>query len=335
MSRVIEGLREALNAARIRDARLLVAVSGGADSMALLCGLLDLAHEFQLRMTAAHLDHALRDNSAADVAWLAAQCHQLGVSFISDRQDVGLEAARLGRGIEETARDVRYAFLERIAAAGETPYVAVGHTADDQAETILHNLLRGTGLGGLRGMPSMRPLGDRCRIFRPLLGVSRAEVELYLQARGRTWRVDESNSNPAFTRNRLRGELLPLLRKEFNPRISEILVTLGRQAGEVQELVAALADELLAAAILDEQPQAVRLDCTFFRGRPPHLIRECFKILWTRRGWPRRLMGYREWDRLAMLATAEPNAPAVMLPGEITARRRAGTMVLTHSSGDM
>jgi tRNA(Ile)-lysidine synthase len=222
---------------------------------------------------------------------------------------------------------LRYAFLLRAAREHRCEFVAVAHTADDQAETILHHIVRGTGLAGLRGMPVSRTLGEGLTLIRPLLRVTRVEVEEYLRGLGQTFRDDPSNVDPRFTRNRIRHELLPLLRSEFNPQIDEVLRTLGTQADQAQAIVERAAAALLDKALADTGPDLARLDCRELAGEPRHLIREVLRLLWRRQGWPDGAMTFEHWDSAASLATAAAGE-AVTLPAGLRCLRRGNLLVV-------
>ena len=154
------------------------------------------------------------------------------------------------RNSEATARTARYAFLQETAERFGARYVVTGHTADDQAETILHRIVRGTGIAGLAGMARVRPLGPAATLIRPLLDFRRLELLAYLTDLGQPFRSDSSNSDTAFTRNRIRCRLLPELAAEYNPGVVASLVRLGRLAGEVQSVVDALVEDLAALCLL-------------------------------------------------------------------------------------
>ena len=141
---------------------------------------------------------------------------------------------------EESARDVRYVYLQQVATEQHCGFVAVAHTADDQVETLLHHILRGTGLAGLRGMPAEREFGES-RLIRPLLTVRRADVEAYLTAIDQPFRSDATNAEERFTRNRIRHILLPLLRERFNPQVDAALLRLGEQAQDTTRVLHAIA----------------------------------------------------------------------------------------------
>jgi len=207
--------------------KVLAAVSGGADSVALLCLLHALAPTFPLTVIAAHLDHGMRPESPQDAEFVRRLCARLGVPMSERRVDVPLLAGERRRGLEETARDVRREFLLEIACREGCAAVALGHHRDDQAETVIFRLLRGSALPGLA---AMRP---RSSIFiRPLLSFSKNQILEYLAVREHSFIEDASNRDPAFARNRIRHQVMPLLR-EFNPRVEEHFSRLsGRLAME-------------------------------------------------------------------------------------------------------
>ncbi len=204
--------------------RVLVAVSGGADSIALLLLLHQFAASMDLSLEAAHLDHALREESRADARFVAHFCAGLDIPFTLERRDVAGIARQRKANLEEVAREVRRDFLLSTARVRSCPLIALGHHADDQAETFLMRLLRGSGVAGLAGMHMLSP-----PLVRPLLPFRRADLLAYLQERQVAWRDDPSNRDTAFTRNRIRHDLLPLL-ETFNPNI------IGQLAGLCEQL---------------------------------------------------------------------------------------------------
>jgi tRNA(Ile)-lysidine synthase len=304
--------------------RIVVGVSGGADSVALLH--LAIAAGARERVIAAHLNHRLRGREAdEDAEWVSALCAKLAVPLARQSVDVAARAAAVGTGIEESARAARYAFFEETARQHGAGCVAVAHTADDQAETVLHHVLRGTGLAGLAGMPETRPLNSTLVLVRPLLSLSRAELRAYLASIGQDFREDASNASLDYTRNRLRAEL-PRLAQEFNPRIVERLVSLGSLARDAQDALAHRARQLLELCLREPRLSRVEIHVTPLRGEPRHLVREMFVELWKARGWPRQPMSARHWDGLAAVALGE--AVALSLPGAGEARRSRGVVTI-------
>lgn len=222
--------------------QVAVAVSGGPDSIALLSVLAALRASWDLRLWAVHFDHGLRGvESETDAEFVRDFCHRLGIDVSITKLDLSQSLAReQGFSLQQVARKVRYEALFRLAGEGGATKIAVGHTADDQAETVLMWMIRGSGTGGLCGMPPIRdPL-----VIRPLLGISREEILAYLASRELHYRIDTSNFKPLYFRNRLRHELIPVL-KRYNPNLIKVL---ARQAEIVREDHAYL-EELAAKAL--------------------------------------------------------------------------------------
>ncbi len=222
--------------------KLVLAVSGGPDSLALLHALHSLAGSHGLSLHVAHLDHGLRAEAPADAEFVREQAAARGLPFHLGTADTRAHAANHRQSTEEAARALRYAFLAGVATTVGARHIAVAHTADDQAETVLMHFLRGAGLAGLKGMLPVSEMGSRKSevgrqksdpsdlrpptsdlfLLRPLLTTTRAEVEAYCAAQGLAPRQDASNADTQYLRNRLRHELLPLL-EQYNPRLRQVL----------------------------------------------------------------------------------------------------------------
>ena len=207
--------------------RVIVAVSGGPDSVCLL----HVLRELNIRVTGvAHVNHKLRgEASEEDQRFVAAMARELGLEFY------GATATLPGGNLEQAARRARREFFHDLIRRGLADRIALGHTRDDQAETVLFRMLRGSGLAGLAGILPVTAEG----LIRPLLGVTRAEVETFLRERGIAWREDASNREPRFARNRIRHELLPRLKQDWNPHITESLSHLADLAYEEERWWAA------------------------------------------------------------------------------------------------
>ena len=235
-------LAAALTACDMRGKTLLVAVSGGGDSLALLYALHQAQAEFDLRLCGAHLNHTLRgDESDADAAFVADAFRRLDIPYTLQRADVAAYRRAHRLSLEDAARRVRYAFLADAAARHAAHAVAVAHTADDQAETLLMNIIRGSGLDGLRGMQPLDRLAldaANLMLFRPLLTISRAQTYAYCAALGLQPRQDASNLSLEHTRNRIRLELMPMLER-FNPAARDALLRLARNAAEDADYIRA------------------------------------------------------------------------------------------------
>ena len=224
-------------------------------------------------------------------------------------------------------RTARYRFLEDVAGRLGARYVVTAHTADDQAETILHRILRGTGIRGLSGMARARPLGH-ATLIRPLLGISRAELQAYLDAIGQPYRRDPTNAEPRFTRNRIRRQLLPWLRRKFNGEVDEALLRLGALAGQSQAVIDRLVDEWFDRCVTITGPHAAQIDLDMLADQPDYLIRELLLTVWRRMGWPLRSMGSRQWDELREMAAATTSPVKRIFPGGVSAIKTGAQLVL-------
>ena len=214
--------------------RVAVAVSAGADSVALLRVLLELRGELGIVLAVAHFNHQLRgDDSVADEQFVAELAQRHDLPFYQGRARVREHAASNKLSLEHAARELRYEWLIDLALEQHFDAIATAHTRDDQAETVMMKFLRGAGTKGLAGIHALLQR-DGVRIVRPLLETGRAQVEQYLTSLDQPWREDKTNRDPRFTRNRIRHELLPLLERDYNPNLRELL----NEAAEV-----ALAEE--------------------------------------------------------------------------------------------
>jgi tRNA(Ile)-lysidine synthase len=327
-TRLVDRVRRALAALDGVGRGVVAAVSGGPDSVALLHALIAArpgADPFPL--VVAHLNHRLRGGeSDADEEFVAELCTRLtaasvpALSLARARLDVAALARAEGANLEAAARRARYAWLAETARAAGARWVAAGHTADDQAETVLHRLLRGAGLQGLRGIAVWRELAPGVGLFRPLLRTTRAEVIAYLQDLNQPYCIDSTNSDLSRMRNRIRHELLPLLAARYNPGAAAALARLAAQADEAFRDEAAAAAALLAEA---ERPRAGPLlvfDSARLAASPRRLVRAALRLVWAREGWPVDAMTFEKWERLAGLVFDE--GTAVDLPGRLRARRR-------------
>ncbi|MBN1396146.1 MAG: tRNA lysidine(34) synthetase TilS [Pirellulales bacterium] len=312
------------------DVTVLAAVSGGCDSVALLRAMTAVRSAGEGRIVAAHLDHGLRPDADEDRQFVVELCGRLQIDCEAERIDVGREAQRRGEGVEAAARRCRYRFLKTAAEKFGARFVVTAHTADDQVETILHRIVRGTGVRGLSGMARTRRLGH-ASLVRPLLGIRREELLAYLRDLGQTYRVDASNADRRFTRNRIRLELLPRLRRRFNPEIDAALLRLGAIAGRSQAVIDRLVEERFEQCVVIENKDAVAVDLGVLVDWPPHLVRELFMAVWRRRQWPLQPMGMAQWEELARLAAAGADARRD-LPGGVTAEIASGKIRLRRPS---
>jgi len=309
---------------------VLLAVSGGADSLALLRASAATRTQGD-RLAVAHFNHGLRgDESDSDQRFVKELCRRLGIDCLVGAPAQQLVAPR--DQAEAASRAARYAFLQHTAEQLGARYVATAHTADDQAETVLHHIIRGTGLSGLAGIPRVRALSPAVSVVRPMLATSRAEVLAYLAEIDQPFRQDRTNEDPRYLRNRIRHELLPLVAKDYAPGIVDSLVRLAALAADAQRVIECQAEALLDRCTVEATPVRVTIDCDVATQADRHVAREMLVALWRRQGWPVGSMGYCEWNTLAgMLQESAGSSSRHILPGAISAEREANLLVLRPS----
>lgn len=309
---------------------LVVAVSGGPDSVALFRA---VVATIPGRVVVAHVNHGWRGAASdADEAFVCNLAARLRDN--SGRLSFQLHHAERPDGRENReahARRQRYDWLAKIAAEFGIRWVATGHTLDDQAETVLFRLLRGTGLDGLRGIAPTRPLARDIAVIRPMLNITRQQVLDYLTELGQDYRTDASNGDRSFTRNRIRHELLPLLARDYNPRVKEVLCRLASQAGEVHTAFRDVAVELLTLARRPPAGPTEVLDAKLLANAPVTVLRRAWRLIWKQNGWPMGEMGFREWTRLAELCRG--GHKALDLPGGIRVRVKGRVIQAGPSNG--
>lgn len=312
-----------------RNRSILVAVSGGADSVALLRLMADRADPAtRKKLVVVHFNHRLRgsasDEDAAFVEALAAKL-ELATCVETASSDWVQEAVG-GQGLEANARAMRYAFFERVAREVQARYLVTAHHRDDQIETVLHRILRGTGIAGLGGIQTAREWLPGVGLVRPLLSFSRHEIVQYLRSIDQPWREDTSNATDAFTRNRIRNQLLPHLRDAYGDHVDNALFRLGRQANDCQEVIDLQVQELLDTAVKTS---------TFGRSVVvrklekvhPYLVRELFVRIWTDQNWPRQEMTQLHWERLSNLAKSDDLTATDTMPGNIRVFRDEDVLI--------
>ena len=303
---------------------ILAAVSGGADSVALLHL---LAHSLppEGKLAVAHVNHGLRGaDSDADAEFVQALAKEYGLRYFEHRLT---PAATLS---ENSARNLRYGFLTRQAERIGFRYLATAHTADDQTETVLHRILRGTGLAGLTGMSPSRILTPAVTLLRPLLHVRRKTIHAYLESHAKTFRHDQTNFENRFIRNRIRNQLLPALREEFNPRIDGALCRLASLAAEQESILSELLDGLIESVVVEELPERVVLDVIPLSHCSFPVLREVLMRVWKRHNFPQREMDYDQWTVLAELFRTV--GKRLDFPGGIMAERTQNHFVIRFSS---
>jgi len=308
--------------------RLAVGLSGGADSVALTRALAGRAGELGIVLHAAHLHHGLRGEEAdRDCNFARQLAGGLGIPFHTHRVDVTAEAEKLRESIEETARRLRYAWFRDLMAEGRVDALATAHTLDDQAETVLGKFLRGAWTEGFSGIHPVVRFAEG-RILRPLLGTTRAQVEEYLQGLGQGWCEDGSNRDLAYTRNRIRRELLPALER-WNPRLKEHLAQMAELAREEEGWWDAEMARLAPQLLLTGRPVrgggragsdagGVAIDVVRLGALPVAVQR---RLLRYAAGGMGGALGFEATESLRELATQGRAGQKLALPGPLTAER--------------
>ena len=308
--------------------RVLVALSGGADSVALLHLLRGLEAQGELVVAgAAHLNHLLRGADAdQDEAFCAALAARLNIPFVAERIDVAELARREKRSVEDAARLARYAFLERAADRLGADEIAVAHTRDDQAETFLLRLLRGSGTRGLGGI---HPRAGR--VVRPLLDIEREDLRRFLAEHHEPYREDASNADVAILRNRVRHELMPFLESRFSPAITDVLARNATLAREDEDFLRREAIETARGIVLTDDGsngEGLRIDARALRSAPRALgSRVAHDVLCHLAG--SRPVSFDHVQRLLALATEGGRDASISLPGQHAVRE--GDVILLRS----
>ena len=317
------------------DARLVVAVSGGADSVSLLLALDELVRcgKLKVDLRVAHLDHRLRKGSGDDARWVKALAKRLEYSVIARSMKVSQRAVATQDNLEQAARRARYQFLFQVARKTEAQIVLTAHTVDDQAETVLLNLLRGSGSDGLRGIGPVRSLaeGSEVALVRPLVSwARRADTESYCLARDIDFLMDEMNGDQRFARVRVRHQLLPLM-ASFNPRIVESLARVAELAREDSAALEKQADEILRMSMSNNSKTVghKRLKVQPVWSAGPALRRRAL------RQWIRECRGdLKRLERVHILAvesllTGDRGGRVIELPGGATVTRKRDLLEYT------
>ena len=300
---------------------ILAAVSGGADSVALL-HLLAHSRKEEGKLAVAHVNHGLRGkDSDADAEFVRSLAMEYNLQYFEHRLDAGTLFGGSTTLSEGAARNLRYDFLVQQTEQIGFRYLATAHTADDQTETVLHRILRGTGISGLSGIVPVRVMTPAVTLLRPLLHIRRSEILSYLESLGKTYRDDKTNFDNQFTRNRIRNRLLPMLRKEFNPQIDEAVCRLATLAAEHESVLAELLDIIIDAALVECVPNRIVLDVVALKKYSLPVLREVLIRVWKRQNFPQREMDYLKWSLLAELCQAPSGR--LDFPGNISAERLA------------
>ena len=304
------------------DNSIIVGVSGGPDSVALIRILhsINTAKNLHLRFYVAHLNHQLRGKSSEEDAQFAENLSkELSLPFILKNVNIQEIAAQTKRSIEETARIERYKFFTESSQKYNASAVALGHTADDNAETILHRIIRGTGILGLEGIPINRPLttDSAIQIVRPLLFTWRREIIDYLGKEQQNYRTDVSNYETTYFRNKIRLELIPLLEKQFNPNIKNTLIQLCQIFSANNEYLSLEAKKILKDSTIESAAGSYTLNTHFLTKQPKILQHLVFQEILNIMEIPLKEITYEHYTKILNEIAKKGRGRHFQLPGKL------------------
>jgi len=306
--------------------KVVVAVSGGPDSVCLLDVLFALKDELQISLVVAHFEHGLRPGEdQQETEFVSRLAGSYGLEFYTERASAGLA---YGRGsLEERARKERYQFLTKIKEKVKAQKIALGHQLDDQAETVLMRLLRGSGPLGLGAIPPVRD----ALIIRPLIKVSREEVQDYLRQKGILWMQDSSNLQPVHMRNRIRLELLPML-KMYQPRILEVLARTAEIIREDENILVSQAQEWLDQNALRLKQDQISIAIDKLSQLPKALQRRVLRCAIGHVGQGLRKISLKHLDLTLHMCFAKAPQGQIYLPGNLAVKKRYNQIIIAPKS---
>ena len=308
--------------------RVLLGISGGPDSLALLHVLYSLEKELDFSLYLAHLNHMFRGKEAeGDARYVKRLARTFKLSLRSKSLDVPAFARKEKLSEEEAARQVRYEFLSKVSLRYKANKIALGHTEDDQLETILMRLIRGTGQEGLKGIPPVRILNlkPRIEIVRPLIETSRSEIESYLARHNLKPCLDSSNLKPIYLRNKIRLELLPLLRK-YNPRIKEVLLSTVQILREEEEYLQENTGKVFNRVIKEKKRGRVGLKLKDFSNYPRALQRRVLREVIRFIQGDLQGFTFRHYENILKLIKESSSGSQIDLPHDLIVRKDYGQL---------
>ncbi|MFO7295079.1 MAG: tRNA lysidine(34) synthetase TilS [Caldicoprobacter sp.] len=305
--------------------RVLVGISGGPDSVALLHVLKRIERDMGIEVYAAHVHHGIRGTVAdQDAEFVAQLCQQWDVPLFVERANVPRLADEWGMTLEEAGRIVRYRFFDEVLQDIRGHKIALGHNRDDQAETILHHILRGTGMQGLQGI---RPVRQN-KIIRPLIEVSRAEIEEYCHQNGLDFRLDTTNQDVAYTRNRIRHELIPYIKQHFNPNIVDALVRMGTIIRDEEEFLQDYCRKEYDKLVRVSNQNQLRIDLQGFLMQPIAVRRRVLRMALRAMSGTLDNIGANHVEEVLDMASNCTTGAMLMLPSGIRVLKDYGDIVV-------
>ena len=311
------------------DTSWVIGVSGGPDSTVLARVMAAVAerHGWRGALHVAHLHHGLRGREAdEDAAFVRELADELGLPFHFEQIDVRSQVRERGGSTEEVARESRYEFLERVALRTGSDAVAVAHHADDNAETIIHRVVRGTGLRGLGGMNSSRAIreGSRILLIRPFLSIRRSAIEAVALEKGFSARLDSTNQSPGFTRGRIRTRILPALREALNPNVTDAVLRLAEQARWMSQYLADAGDRAFDSMVVAGEPRHVVLNKHALLSKQRIIQAEVIRRAVSLVLGHEQDLGFTHIEAVLRLAEDPRSGKEVHLPGPVLVQRLYG-----------
>ena len=307
--------------------RVVAAVSGGPDSVALVYILNRLKKKWRLHLHLAHLNHMLRKEEAeSETIFVRKLAKKLALPISCESSKVKDAAKELKLSLEEAGRRARYNFFLRVAKENSACKIALGHNRDDQAETVLMRFLRGSGISGLLGIPAKRKLQE-CLIIRPLIGIQRREILRFLKLKNISFCTDSSNLTNLYFRNRIRNELIPSLEKSFNPNIKEVLINLAQNMSEDFDLLEKTAIARFEEVRTNSAETKVVINLKKFSFLHQALQKLVARLAIKELQGNVLRIDYRHWKELQDLAQNRPGNSIVDLPGSISVLKKERHLV--------
>ena len=338
---MIKSLAHELRADRLLNPNdhVVVAVSGGPDSMALLHLLLALHEQldWRLRLHIAHLNHGMRGaEGEKDAAFVQAAADSLSLPCTIEKRNVPELATAAGVGVEEAGRNQRYAFFGRVCLQTGAKIVAVGHQADDHAETILHRILRGTGLRGLVGIPRSRMLSptDGPRVIRPLLRLHRRDLVNFLDDAGVAYREDHTNDSDEPMRNRIRNRILPRLEAEVNPQVRDALIRLGEQAEWLEDFLRETVQRTFDTLIISRTDQTLTINADALIRKSRIVQTELVRLAYISFGLGEQNLGFANLVAVLELIADPSSGKRATLPGGMIVEKRYHQLIFSFPSDE-
>ncbi|MGZ3594084.1 MAG: tRNA lysidine(34) synthetase TilS [Syntrophales bacterium] len=324
---MIRKIRDAIEANHLLDheEKVVVAVSGGPDSIALLKVLEMLSHEYRLTLIVAHLNHGLREDAPSEERFVRKMAQDMGLLFESKSLDVASLRKVSGKCMEDTSREARYDFLNDVAKKHGARKIALGHHMNDQTETVLMNFLRGSGPSGLKGMLTSRD----SRYIRPLLAATRDEITSFLASHGLPFVTDASNADQRYLRNRIRHALVPELKARYNPNLDEGIRSMAEIMRVENEYMKMATDKVLLAWGITSGDSEFRIRISDFLEYHEAIQRRIMKHLLEWLSPHGKGIGFRHINAALELIRSDRPGAYVNLPCDIEVRREYGVLVIS------